>query len=781
MARCAFESIIVVALVLDRLTMPEFLEREGSFARRIGLLIDNLGGEYETSLRWAIRRAAASRGGWLCTVAGLPLDETDPRATAHNHVYDLVRGPMIDGVICVSSTLGVSGAMQPLIELCRRLAPMPVCSIGAELEGVPSLLVDNRGGTRALVEHAVAVHGARRIAFVSGPKGNVEARERFDGFRDGVSAAFGRFDESLVVMGDFGTSSGTEAVRTLLDERRVEFDTLIAASDQMAMGAMEALRRRGIDVPQRVAVLGFDDVEAARYAPVALSTSRQPFDRMAKRAVALVLGQAEDPVAASERFGVQFIARASCGCDVALGQRRAAPSGQRRTGAEPLLGRDRQHTVEMLARVGDLGTRAGREVLSRLLDAMREELDGSPRLFARVLDKAIVSHPRHVLDLDDMRGAMKMLRQLLEPVATTSEWHMLVNLLHEAASTINAADVSFAGRRQLHLGATASHLNDSAGRLSAATSTDELFATLEAELGGLGVVSCAMWQVDVDAGSLRATFRFAGGSRRSCDDNLDPLTLFASSSPTGGEAPEHVLVPLCVEAEFMGVMLLAVRPDVHALVLDGLRDRLAAALGTIELHQRWARETRRRQRAEQATEASRDELRRLVAVAGCAQLRPLAGFELKARGPGAHADVLIDDDGGWLVVASLEDLGGAPALTSAMLAAMSLALVRSGHCDAVSLRAAVSAALVEQGAAPRGWSGIVVARVAADGRCEVAHHEPVRIGTSSGESRVVVAEHGLHAASRLELSPGDELQLTVASSHSGHEPAGLVCRRAGVH
>ena len=89
-----------------------------------------------------------------------------------------------------------------------------------------------------------------------------------------------RFDPNLVCDGTFEKSAGEAAVELLVDERKVQFDGLAAANDYMALGAIPALQERDLQVPSDVAVIGFDDIEAAALAHPPLTTIRQDRERL---------------------------------------------------------------------------------------------------------------------------------------------------------------------------------------------------------------------------------------------------------------------------------------------------------------------------------------------------------------------------------------------------------------------------------------------------------------------------------------------------------------------
>lgn len=154
----------------------------------------------------------------------------------------------------------------------------------------PSLHLDNRAAARAVVEHLVDI-GRRRLIHIAGPRGNVDADERAEAFRDAAAAHGVQFD---VVQGNFEEESGAAAIGLLLGERH-SFDGVFAANDNMAIGALLALRQAGVSVPDDVALVGFDDIPMARH--VGLTTVSVRIAELGERALARLLNilADEDP------------------------------------------------------------------------------------------------------------------------------------------------------------------------------------------------------------------------------------------------------------------------------------------------------------------------------------------------------------------------------------------------------------------------------------------------------------------------------------------------------
>ncbi|WP_165503080.1 substrate-binding domain-containing protein, partial [Actinomadura fibrosa] len=145
---------------------------------------------------------------------------------------------------------------------------------------LPYVDVDNRGGALAAVRHLLGA-GRRRIGTIAGPADLGAGVDRLEGYRLAAEEA-GMGVTGLVCRGDFGRLSGERAMDRLL-QRRPDVDAVLAASDEMAVGALSALRRAGRRVPDDVAVVGFDDAPVARQVRPRLTTVRRPSEDLGAR------------------------------------------------------------------------------------------------------------------------------------------------------------------------------------------------------------------------------------------------------------------------------------------------------------------------------------------------------------------------------------------------------------------------------------------------------------------------------------------------------------------
>ncbi|MET8990303.1 LacI family DNA-binding transcriptional regulator [Nonomuraea wenchangensis] len=212
-------------------------------------------------------------------------------AKSHARVERYISGGHVDGVMLIS----MHGA-DPLPAALSRLR-VPVVSYGrpAVPVDIPFVDNDNVGGAEAGVRHLVEI-GRRRIATIAGPQDMIAGQDRLAGYRNVLRDSDRR---SIVAVGDFTRESGAIAMRQLLGDDP-GLDAVFVANDLMAVGALQSLRQAGRRVPDDVAVVGFDDIEAAKYTEPPLTTLRHPVPDQATAMVKLLLGLFEggpgDPV-----------------------------------------------------------------------------------------------------------------------------------------------------------------------------------------------------------------------------------------------------------------------------------------------------------------------------------------------------------------------------------------------------------------------------------------------------------------------------------------------------
>ncbi|MFC8598589.1 LacI family DNA-binding transcriptional regulator [Isoptericola sp. NPDC057191] len=214
-----------------------------------------------------------------------------------------------------------------LAHIARRV-PVVVMAGPPQDDAYDHISVDNRAGTRALVDHLVAEHGIRDLAFVGGPFDSPDAHERFQGFRDALTAAGLEAPDEPAARSDFTRDGARTLARRMLQSHvtgrgRSGGETgsalpraLVCSNDQTALGFLDVLTEAGVDVPGDVVLTGFDGIDATQASMPRLTTVSQPMVELGRAAVELLRSRLADPgsPAATVNLPVRVLLRESCGC-----------------------------------------------------------------------------------------------------------------------------------------------------------------------------------------------------------------------------------------------------------------------------------------------------------------------------------------------------------------------------------------------------------------------------------------------------------------------------------
>jgi len=180
---------------------------------------------------------------------------------------------------------------------------------------IPHVNFENKTGARRLVEHLIEVHGYRRIAFLKGPENEEDSHWRERGYLEALAAHAIPFDPALIGVGGFDEAVAQRSVEKWLKEG-LPMDAIFAGDDDAAVGVIQALQQAGKNVPQDVAVVGFDDVHLAHYLMPPLTTVRTPVEQSGREAVRQLVqlihtGHAEQHI----MLPTELVIRRSCGCN----------------------------------------------------------------------------------------------------------------------------------------------------------------------------------------------------------------------------------------------------------------------------------------------------------------------------------------------------------------------------------------------------------------------------------------------------------------------------------
>ena len=266
---------------IEELLRTHGYRRRGRRPRsRIGLL-DLVFNDLDSP--WAVEILRGVEDAAHLSNTGVVVSAIHRRPNSTRQWLDNVRSRVSDGAILVTTDLDPA--------LNAELQELHVPAVVVDPVGIPDLATPTIGATNwagglSATEHLIHL-GHRRIAFVEGRPELWCSRARLDGYRAGLETAGLVVDGDLIMPGEFSYESGFRAGEHLFD-RPVPPTAVFVSSDQMALGVYEALRRRGLRVPEDVSVVGFDDVPEASWSSPPLTTVRQPLADMGRLAVRTV-------------------------------------------------------------------------------------------------------------------------------------------------------------------------------------------------------------------------------------------------------------------------------------------------------------------------------------------------------------------------------------------------------------------------------------------------------------------------------------------------------------
>ena len=270
--------------------------------RSIGFVASGLASYVLTPLMRGVEREATAQGYFSI----FTLAEGDGA-----HIDQLVQQLLerrVDGVV---SAAIAHQTYAPLIDLLGTIPSVSaVSSFGA---GIPHVVEDHRQTGRLTADHLTAL-GHREIAAITGDPVWQPIVGRLHSFAAGIGQADSDWASRLVENGSWTAEGGYRAMNTLLD-RTPGITAVFVLNDYMAIGAMHALRQRGLRIPEDVSVVGCDDIELTRFTDPPLTSIRISFEDIGAAAVRLLLGRVagEDAIPDGVDLPVELMVRGSTG------------------------------------------------------------------------------------------------------------------------------------------------------------------------------------------------------------------------------------------------------------------------------------------------------------------------------------------------------------------------------------------------------------------------------------------------------------------------------------
>ena len=288
--------------------------------KKIAVLMASIDREYQQDFAAGLAAAGSKLGIDICIFnsQGHMNVAISTSEVGESMIYDLPDLNDFDGIISMPATMGSDIALRKVYEVLKPLKGKPHVSIDIPQEGAVTIQFNDRISVEEMTEHLITEHGARKIAFVSGPMNSSVAIERVEACRNVMRRHGLELDDSMIFDGQWTRVGGRKAAEMLLDRGGELPDAIMCGNDDMALSVIECMNDNGIRIPNDIAVTGFDALREAVMR--GLTTICRPIDRSARKAIEILNSwmEGEEPEEKTVVLSTIPIFGDSCGCTQSL-------------------------------------------------------------------------------------------------------------------------------------------------------------------------------------------------------------------------------------------------------------------------------------------------------------------------------------------------------------------------------------------------------------------------------------------------------------------------------
>lgn len=428
-------------------------------------------------------------GGWLKDPYGFN--------SQSNIIYELIDEQNVDGLIIWTSALGRFISDEELQQFCEKYRPLPIVSLGAPLNGIPSVLIDSYQAMSDLISHLIEVHDRKRIAFIRGPAGHYDSGQRVRAYQDVLKKYRIEFNPDLLSKpGFWNTTHSKDSIQEFLDERRVSFDAVVCSSDSFVEGANQELRSRGFKIPDDIALVGCDNKPSCRTMDPPLTTVPiMMYERVQIAADILVQMLNGNSVPDKIFVPCPLIIRRSCGCNplterkTQLDKSKGAPAAV--TDVSQIFKEHRNQIKQALG--GIFNSRANflePDWDEKLLDSMMNELaNNSVGCFAATFDSIFTRIETESQDLTKWYQVLSAFQPNSRWRLSNSQYQLIVSIIDQVKTYLLETEIKLESKRRHQMEQLTEKLIDIGYSLTATCSIEDLTTILAEELPKLGIPS----------------------------------------------------------------------------------------------------------------------------------------------------------------------------------------------------------------------------------------------------------------------------------------------------
>ncbi|MBN1409316.1 MAG: GGDEF domain-containing protein [Spirochaetales bacterium] len=561
----------------------------------IGLLINAINGRYQEKLWPGVLAAAKEHSANCLLFIGQTYGTHLTYHYQHNIVYELINKKLVDGLVIVSGVISVSPTHKEFVRFLSRFKGFPSVSITMKLDGVPTIMIDNTVGFAQLIEHLIQAHHHRRIAFIQGPENNYDALIRFQTYQDVLARNNIEYDPLLVQRGNFVEQSGYESVMRFSD-KNVDYTALVSSNDEMALGAIRALREKGVKIPEDVAIVGFDDIQEAQYNNIPLSTVRQPIFEQGKMAAEILLARINgEPVEENLVMPTDMVLRHSCGCFLdSIIQLESKAENISQSKDLPIDKKELQ--IELVKNIDNIleqtaynrfNLKNWAAEISRTLIGC---LDGEPGVnFLYILQKIMIDLIKEKKDVDILQKVITVIHEFLKQYKMSAERRDSVNdLLHNARILIAGSMKTEQATLRINFGINMWLLSYVVQELITRFDIKQLIQAIYSQFPSIGIHTCFVvlyknpvthfptkeWRIPDHS---RLVLGYTEKGRKTYEGFFKTETLLPENFLPDENLFSYAVMPLFFKEEQYGYFIFSIS-DVEPVIYEILQTQISSAL-----------------------------------------------------------------------------------------------------------------------------------------------------------------------------------------------------------
>lgn len=287
--------------------------------RNVGLLINDLNQPFTSEAVKGAELGAKAMDVNMYIFPGMYLDDTKisddhlQYEYQYNILFQFANNNHLDVLYIMMGMIGCRVDLDARRRFLSQFLSIPVVILYTEMSGYPSMIFDNQSSFMEGIRHLIVDHGARKIGYVSGPKTNIDAMERFGAYKKVLDEQDIPYNDNYVVYGNFEDSS--ECLIGAFVSTHPELDAVVFANDEMAKGGYRAFQKLGLKVGKDILVTSFDNANYAATLNPPLTTVEANAAELTYKAITHI----DDFISNADSEHVQrvpthYIHRCSCGC-----------------------------------------------------------------------------------------------------------------------------------------------------------------------------------------------------------------------------------------------------------------------------------------------------------------------------------------------------------------------------------------------------------------------------------------------------------------------------------